>query len=415
VRSPAWDCPLVASKHGVPFGVLGSLTGLLSCLLFSAAAAQEAVAQEEDESSLQTHGFVSQGFIKTTDNNYLAQSERGSFEFTEVGINFTKVLGDKLRVGMQLFAHDLGPLGNLTPTFDWFYLDYRFEDWFGIRAGRTKLPFGLYNENNDIDAARVPILLPQSVYPVANREFLLAQTGLELYGNVPLGMAGDAEYRIYGGTIFLDTSNSTTELSKFDVPYLVGGRLMWLPPLTGLQLGGSVQALRLDFDFVPSAEQLTQYEEQDILPPDFSGTVSTRIPATLWVASAEYQSGDLLLATEFGQTYYDIESNLLLPRTRAKTQGFHAMASYRMASWFTPGVYYSALFPDDGNREGHSAYQHDVAVTTRYDLTPNWLLKLESHYMHGTAALSPAINGGASRATLDADWVLLLAKTTAYF
>lgn len=190
---------------------------------------------------------------------------------------------------------------------------------------------------------------------------------------------------------------------------------MWLPPLPGLQLGGSVQALRLDFDFVPPPELLAQYEAQGILPPDFTGTASTRIPARIWVASAEYQSGDLLLATEFAQTAYDIESNLLLPRTHAKTQGYHAMASYRMASWFTPGVYYSAFFPDDGNREGRSAYQHDVAVTTRYDLTPNWILKLESHYMHGTAALSAALNAGAEPATLEEDWVLLLAKTTAYF
>ena len=79
----------------------------------------------------------------------------------------------------QLFAHDLGPLGNYSPQFDWYYVDYRFFDWLGIRAGKTKLPWGLYNEANDVDAGRVPILLPQSLYPVANRESLFAQTGAE--------------------------------------------------------------------------------------------------------------------------------------------------------------------------------------------------------------------------------------------
>ena len=51
------------------------------------------------QESTQIHGFVSQGFIKSTDNNYLGQSERGSFEFTEVGINFTylsKIENDKV-------------------------------------------------------------------------------------------------------------------------------------------------------------------------------------------------------------------------------------------------------------------------------------------------------------------------------
>ena len=43
-------------------------------------------------------------------------------------------------------------LGNYDVKLDWFYLDYHFSDAFGIRAGRTKLPFGLYNEFADVDA-----------------------------------------------------------------------------------------------------------------------------------------------------------------------------------------------------------------------------------------------------------------------
>jgi hypothetical protein len=58
--------------------------------------------------SIDVHGFASQGFIKTNANNYLAQSKRGSFEFTEVGINFTKELTDNLRLGIQLFSRRLG-------------------------------------------------------------------------------------------------------------------------------------------------------------------------------------------------------------------------------------------------------------------------------------------------------------------
>src|SRR5688500_15914525 len=95
--------------------------GLVCTVSARAALAQEA---EEDERGVDIHGFVSQGFIKSTNNNYLAESERGSFDFTEVGINFTSALSDRLRIGLQLFAHDLGPLGNYKPQFDWFFLDY---------------------------------------------------------------------------------------------------------------------------------------------------------------------------------------------------------------------------------------------------------------------------------------------------
>src|SRR5687768_9494733 len=96
------------------------------------------------EQKVEVHGFVSPGFILTTGNNYLAKSKRGSFEFSEVGVNLTVPITDRLRTGVQLFARDLGPIGNYAPRADWYYLDYRLADWFGIRAGRVKIPFGLY-------------------------------------------------------------------------------------------------------------------------------------------------------------------------------------------------------------------------------------------------------------------------------
>src|SRR5262249_34005020 len=143
-----------------------------------------------DPLALQVHAFASQGFLVTTEHDYLAKSKDGSFEMTEVGINFTKPLTNDLRAGMQLFSRKLGATGNYSAKFDWFYLDYRWRDWLGIRAGRVKVPFGLYNEINDVDAGRVAILLPQSVYPISNRDYLLAQSGGELYGRLDLRRAG---------------------------------------------------------------------------------------------------------------------------------------------------------------------------------------------------------------------------------
>jgi hypothetical protein len=379
---------------------------------------------DEDPYALQVHGFVSQGWIKTSANNYLGKTERsqGSFEFSEVGINFTKPLSDRFRIGLQIFTHDLGQLGNYAPQLDWYYLDYRVADWLGIRAGKTKLPFGLYNESNDIDAGRVPVILPQSVYPVSSREFLFAQTGVELYGDLPLGDAGSVEYRLYGGTIFLNPADSSDQLKDFDVPYEGGGRLMWHPPFEGLQLGASAQILRLEFAFTPTPEQRTGYEASGQLPMGSSGDVVAALPAKLWVASVEYQREGLLLAAEYARTYVRYETNLLLPQTKVVAQGGYLLASYQLAPWFTPGLYYSAFFPDihavrpPGTEQSpRSSYQHDIALSTRYDITPNWLLKLEAHYMHGTAGLQSALNGGQSRDELTEDWGVFLAKTTGYF
>ena len=59
--------------------------------------------------------------------------------------------------------------------------------------------------------------------------------------------------------------------------------------------------------------------------------------------------------------------------------------------------------------------QHDLAGTLRFDVNSHWLVKLEAHYMHGTAGLDPTLNGGMPLDKLTRDWALFLAKTTAYF
>jgi len=360
------------------------------------------------------HGFVSQGFLWSTDNNYLAHSERGTFEFTEVGINFTNQLTDRLRVGMQLFMRDLGPIGNYKPQFDWAYLDYRFFDWFGIRAGRTKIPFGLYNEVNDIDAARVPVLLPQSVYPTGNRDMLLAQTGGEVYGDIPLGPVGSVEYRAYGGTIYMDETDVATNI---EVPFVVGGRVMWQTPLDGLRLGGTLQSVRMDFDTELDPATLAALVAAGVVPPDSDNFVHFQFPVTLWVASVEYAAHDLLLAAEYSQWDASLSADLpeIFAPYHVTNERFYVMASFRAASWFSPGAYYSYLAPDLADRSGVDGELHDVAVTARYDINDHWLVKLEGHYMHGTADLNPDLNDGVPAAALAPDWGLFLIKTTAYF
>lgn len=359
------------------------------------------------EQKVEIHGFVSPGFIITTGNNYLAKSKRGSFEFTEVGLNFTVPLTDRLRTGVQFFARDLGPTGNFTTRPDWFYLDYRFDDWLGVRAGRVKIPFGLYNDTVDVDAGRVPILLPQSIYSLASRDFLLAQTGGEAYGRMRMGALGAFEYRLYGGTIFLAANSQSTvqaSVRDIDVPFVAGERLMWETPLEGLRLGGSLQALRFDLtlDVPPGLG----------LPP---GPIPVGVPAVLWVGSAEYVHDRLLLAAEYNRQVARIDTPLPALRTRSIGERGYVMAAYRVTDWFHPGAYYSLLYPDISKRAGKAGSQHDVALTLRFDINRNWLVKLEGHLISGTAELDTALNDGKPLSSLERTWGAFLVKTTAHF
>jgi hypothetical protein len=388
-----------------------------------------ALAQESGDTAspldLQIHGFASQGFLLTTANNYLAKSEHGSFDFTEVGINFTKPLTDQFRAGMQLFARRLGSNGTYSAKFDWFYLDYRWRDWLGFRAGRVKLPFGLYNEINDADSARVPVLLPQSVYPIQNRDYLLAQTGGELYGRLDMRVAGVLDYRLYGGTIFVDLTSQVGapyQIKTLTVPYLAGGRLLWETPLEGLRLGGSLQTLRLDTLLNFDSTLWMPLQMAGMLPKSFKGDVLVKLPVLLWVGSIEYTVHDLLVAVEYSRWHVSAESDqpLLFPGPMAAassstSERMYAMVAYRFNGWFEPGAYYSLFFPDDRHHSGTAAMQHDAAGTLRFDINEHWLVKLEGHYMRGTAALNRDLNDGVALADLTRRWALFIVKTTAYF
>lgn len=359
---------------------------------------------EAPSPALEVHGFGSQGFLVTTGNDYLVTDSRnGSFQLSEVGLNVSKELTERLSFGTQLFAQNFGGAGNYTPKVDWFYLDYRFKDWLGLRAGRLKIPYGLYNEVNDIDSARVPILLPQSVYPLQARSFLFAQTGAEIYGFLRLHGAGAIDYRLFGGTIYIDPSlvipvGSPVQL-KFNVPRVFGGRLLWETPLQGLRLAGSLFALRLD---------TIAFLGMGLSAPIWNDS-------SMWSASAEYAFWTLTFTAEYTRSRSKQESTLRSSTLDVTADGGYVMLTWVATRWLQPGAYYSLSFPDVTNRTGTSHRQHDATLTLRFDLNSHWLVKLEGHFMDGTSGLVNPLRINPPPENPARHWGTFLVKTTAYF
>lgn len=250
---------------------------------------------------------------------------------------------------------------------------------------------------------------------------MLAQSGAELYGLASLGDSGALVYRLYAGTISLNNqdqlSNPRFELLSIDAPYVAGGRSMYETPIEGLRAGGSVQALRLDLDLIVGEEVLEPLRMSGAVPADYDGRLLSQIEAILWVLSAEYALDRLLLAAEYGRWHVHNSSDqaAVAPERRQVREHFYVMGSYQLGSWIHPGVYYSLFFPNRADRSGPDASQHDLAVTLRFDLNSFWPVKVEGHFLYGTAMLNARQNDGVLPADLDRTWGLFLANTTLHF
>ena len=135
---------------------------------------------------LQVHGFLSQGYFLTTDNNLFGSSERGgSLDFTEIGVNASWTPRPNLLLTAQVLSRRAGEAAKNELELDFALLDYAAlstaERRLGIRLGRVRLPFGLYNDTRDVAFTRPSILLPQSIYLDRARELSISADGAMFY------------------------------------------------------------------------------------------------------------------------------------------------------------------------------------------------------------------------------------------
>jgi hypothetical protein len=170
-----------------------------------------AVSAYEGLGNVEIHGFISQGYLQSTEYDYSGiKTEDGSFEFNEMGINFSTTPVEGLRLGAQLFSRDYGKLGNDGIELDWAYGDYRLNNYLGVRAGKVKIAVGLYNETRDVDAVRTSIMLPNAIYQEQNRDVFAGIKGAGIYGELPAGFSYQMVYGVGGVS---EESNLLVDLS----------------------------------------------------------------------------------------------------------------------------------------------------------------------------------------------------------
>ncbi|MDJ0840278.1 MAG: hypothetical protein QNK37_27455 [Acidobacteriota bacterium] len=358
---------------------------------------------------LEVHGFISQGYLESSEHDIWAPTRDGTFEFSEIGLNLSKRLGENLRVGLQLFARDLGDLGNHEVELDWAIGEYRWGDTLGFRIGKIKQPYGFYNQERDIDLVRPQIFLPQSVYPEGTRDLGLAFEGFSMFGTLP----GNLDYELYVGVQDFDADSpgmraylvALATFRPFTNPSLtsdrlLGGAVRWDTPLEGLTVGISYYT----HDF--SASMTLQ--DGSFLDIDVDGNTQT-------VLSLEYQANRWSLMAESSESTWPEGS---LPGEPA---GWYIGGTYRLDNRFELNANHNEFYSFKDDKDGtflgdfgYLVFQKDSSLGVRIDISESWLLKAEWHEVEGLG-LSVVYDLANVDNIFESDWHYFGVKATFHF
>ncbi|WP_173271194.1 hypothetical protein [Thiosulfatimonas sediminis] len=139
------------------------------------------------------NGFITQGLVFSDENAFLTNdSEQGSFDFREIGLNMNYIISPKWRLSGQVLSQKLGDTIPATPKVDYLLADYGFYNQglnrAGLRFGRVKTPYGFYNDSRDLPSARPGALLPDAIYYEGLRDFMISTDGANLYSSHQLAV-----------------------------------------------------------------------------------------------------------------------------------------------------------------------------------------------------------------------------------
>jgi hypothetical protein len=354
--------------------------GLATTIVAAASRVDAQTTFKVAEHEVQVHGFLQQGFVASSGNNFLTMpSDGGSVEMTDGGINLSTKVNDKLRVGAQVYTRNIGQFGNGHLEMDWAFADYRVNEWIGFRAGKVKTSLGLINDTQDMEFLHTWALLPQAVYPLDLRSVTIAHAGADAYGTIAMKKAGSLAYTAYGG-VFPDDKRGGYRYGIEDLGLQIPGKikrqgggfdLRWTLPIEGLQIGYSLLESTGKFDYIPAAAPIRVHLTID--------------PWRMNAFYGDYQKDKWHFSGEWRRQNTGVHGTPQVAPDRAwDSDGWFLAAAYRLYRPLEIGTYYSRFVAntslDAGDPNNHIS---GPVVTSRFDLTKNVSIKVEGHFVDG--------------------------------
>lgn len=351
-----------------------------------------ALAQPLDkQNNFSWHGFVSQGYAYTSDNQFLGDSTDGSADFTEAAINGAWDASSDLLLSGQLLYRRAGQAKPMGTRIDYAILDWRLHDQLdagmGFRLGRLKNPYGFYSETRDVAATRPGVILPEGTYNDYLREVTHSMDSVGFYSRMALATGTFSIEANIGKPIINDETKRAV--------------------LNGLPTQGSLsneRALVGRFLY----EQNTGVWRTALSAATFSANFDPASGEPF--ASGEFIADQIMLSFEYNRpnwqfvseyTWRNIHYNRIFGDDRIyRGIGFYGQLSYFITPQWSVYARKEDVFLDKSDKDGqafaaesgftrpaHNAFAKDITYGLRYQPSRNWTLGLEYHRINGTSWL----------------------------
>lgn len=366
-------------------------------------------------------GSVSQGFLKTTEYNYLvSDSKEGSYKFGEGLVNISVKPYDELRVGMSIAYRRLGVIGNNEPYINWVMGDYSFKEWLSFRVGIIKTPLGFYNDTRDMDLFRTSIILPLGIYQETYRDYFNNLHGASIYGSVFAGALGLFKYQAIVGTSKIDTDSGVVRLVKDAVRYV---------DIEFTSIEEENGQFNIDLTWVPRVNwMMFKYNYHSSGDSKLNSVISENFEASVFIKNYRTQTCGARLFNEsltFEGEYINIrlQSLTLVPsmpalntKAHVEISGWYVNLKYRFLDWLEAGIYYTTIVNPASDFSPTKMRIKDTCVSVRFDIVENVIFKIEGHFLQDVNdGVLVADNPDADLTNPEDNWTMFASKITLSF
>jgi len=368
---------------------------------------------------IQTHGFASQALIFTTDNNFFGDSEHGSADFTELGLNASFKLSPNIRLAAQLISRHAGEFYNGSPWLDYALIDINFmsthQHQLGSYIGRVKNPVGLYNDTRDVAHTRQGVFAPQVIYFDKVRNLIMSADGLHLYSNHFLS-TGNLLIQAGAGYALPDKNVEYAYMGQNWAGELEGNNLSFFGRVMYEHDGGrwifSLSGANLSIDFDHEAADSTPF-------PAGAGLNSGDIELDYAVLSTQYNGEKWQFTAEVALEHTNFDGiGTVFDKSGFDSIGYYAQLDYKFSHNWQAFIRYEEfqLNKDDWNGKkaakesqqtsqflsgfgiqqpaspAHVNYAKTWVIGGHWDINKSLRLRSEYHISEGVATLSPREN-----------------------